>query len=490
MITTERPFIKKFEVDTDHYLYDVNTNEFFKVNEPVYRLIDPGEKDRIEMEKRYTPQQIEEAETNIARMKAEGYFSSRRPEITYFHTIPKTDFLSHIKSIIDYKLFKITLNVAEICNMRCRYCVYSGSYLYHRSHSNKLMSPEIMKKAVDFYFSHSRENNEKHISFYGGEPLINFDLIKECIAYIKETYDGTVEYNMTTNGTLLDKDKIKFLVENRFSLLISIDGPREIHDRYRVFKNGKSTFDRIITNLRTFKNLYPEYYSRKVRFNTVLAPPYDFKALKEFIAHTDVKPANINFADVASKFTSFFEQFDANQMTEFGAERIDTLHTFYRKLCNGDEPDELEKYLYKRNFLNMHRREMTKLPERSPSHGQCMLGERSLLINTDGTFNFCTQMEDVYNLGNIHDGYDYDLIEKIYFDLDAFFATKCRGCWAIRFCMKCIRNINREGKLDEELFNKFCDTRKKQILSDIQDYIKIRERNYHALDYLADLVLS
>jgi len=74
------------------------------------------------------------------------------------------------------------------------------------------------------------------------------------------------KFNMTINGTLLNKEKIKFLVQNQFSILISIDGPKEIHDRYRVFKNGKGTFNCLIKNLRSMKSMYPEYYNRSFLF--------------------------------------------------------------------------------------------------------------------------------------------------------------------------------------------------------------------------------
>lgn len=493
MKNNDKPFIKKFKIDDNCYIYDVNSNKFFRVDEPVYILIDNkkgGDFYGKKILRKYPKHLIKKAEENINLMKKKGYFSSHRPQITYFHTISKDNFMVFLKDILNNKLQRITLVVTEKCNLRCTYCAYSGKYQFHRKHSKKNMNVEMMKKAVDFYFSKSSANNEKNISLYGGEPLLNFGLIKECVNYIKKTYSTIAKFNMTTNGTLLNKKNIKFLVQNQFSLLISIDGPKEIHDRYRVFKNGKGTFNCIIKNLRTMKSMYPEYYNNKVRFNMVLAPPLDFDKLNEFICEIDVKPSSIKFSRVNTHFTNFFNQFSQEQMIDFKKSKIKTMDSFNRKLVESKELNEVEKNMFRQRFLFIHRRDMEKLSSKVPSNGQCMIGERSLLINTNGNFNFCTRIDDVFNLGNIYTGYDYKRIEKIYFDLEEFLGKRCYGCWAIRLCMKCINDINKNGELDEDVFDLFCNKKKKSLLNEIKDYIRIRENNYDALDYLKDITIS
>lgn len=81
-------------------------------------------------------------------------------------------------------------------------------------------------------------------------------------------------------------------------------------------------------------------------------------------------------------------------------------------------------------------------------------------------------------------------LENHTFDLDKFLGERCYGCWAIRFCMKCIKNINKNGELDEEVFERFCSKKKRVILDEIKDYIKIRENNYYALNYLKEIDIS
>jgi len=493
MSSNELPFIKKFKIDNKFYIYDVNTNAFLKVDELVYYLIDKGESNHPEdlrILKKYPKKKKEEVIKNIDLMRKKGYFSNHRPKITCLHTLTKDALIDYIKDILNNRLYKITIVLDERCNMRCRYCAYSGIYLYNRKHSNKSMTPKVMRQAVDFYFSHSSANDEKNLSIYGGEPLYNYGLLKELVDYVKVKYTENAQYNMTTNGTLLDNEKIDFLVKNQFSLLISIDGPKDIHDQYRVFRNGKGTFDCIIRNLKKMKALYPEYYQTKVRFNIVIHPPLNFDRINEFIYDPGIKPASIRFSDLNNHFTTFFKQFNSDQMEAFRRNKRNIRNSFYRKVINNEELNEVEKSLFRTKFLYIHRRDMNRLPDLYPSNGQCILGERTLFVNIDGSLNFCSRIDDSFNLGNVFTGYDYKSIEKIYFDMESLFSEKCFGCWAIRFCMKCINDINKNGEVNKEVFNRICSSRKETILNEIKDYINIRESNFHALDYLEEVSIS
>jgi uncharacterized protein len=131
------PFIKKFKIDKKFYIYDVNTSSFLKVDEIVYTLIDKiknQDTDDLKILKKYPPQKIVEAKKEINLMKKKGYFSNHTPRITYLHTLTEEDLISYIKDILKNKLYKITIVLGEICNMRCRYCAYSGLYQYKKDY--------------------------------------------------------------------------------------------------------------------------------------------------------------------------------------------------------------------------------------------------------------------------------------------------------------------------------------------------------------------
>lgn len=487
---TRGPFIKKFKVDERFYIYDVNSNKFFEVDEPVYVLIDEDGGNgsaRSELLKRHPQSDIDTACKNISMMKDKGYFSGRRPEITYFHTNSKEGFMDYIKESVTKKLSGIILNVTERCNMRCKYCAYSDHYVYHREHGDVEMSAETMKQAVDFYFANSPEVENKMISFYGGEPLYNFKLIKECVEYVKETYAQECKYNMTTNVTLMDEEKTAFLIENDFFILISLDGPREIHDRYRVFANGEGTYDVVMKNLDHIHTRYPAFFQNNLTFNMVAAPPFDFDSIDEFLKESVINPQRVRFNSVSPLFTTFYDCFSKKQLKLSRETVKDILLAFNRKMADGIEPNNVERALFDIRYFDVHRRETHQMPSKYPSHGQCMIGDKGLFVETDGTLNFCGQVGRVFNFGNVSSGLDFDEIERVYLELEEFYSTHCYDCWAIRLCRRCIRDVNKDGKLDEETFKNTCQRLEQVLDGTLMDYIRIRNIRPSAFEYLNEI---
>lgn len=477
----EKSFIKSFQIEDKHYIYDVNKNSFFQTDELFSHLL-AGNYNATD--------NIESYIIRIQEMKEKGFLSENRPEITFFHHKKKEVFLDDLRLLLNRKLGRITLVLTEKCNLRCRYCVYSGKYRYHRKHSARTMSEEVMKKAVDFYFSHSRDNEEKNISFYGGEPLLNFGLLKKCVRYVRGKHSESTNFNMTINGTMLNEDIIHFLVEHRFSLLISIDGPGDIHNRNRVFKNGVGSFRRVFSNLKKFKSIYPDYYKQKVRFNMVLSPPFEPEKIDEFISNPEIAPSSVSFSRVSRQFTSYHDLFPSDRWDDY-LHQLKKLHrSLLNKLEKGEALRPFEKYFLSKRYLFIHQRKMDPLPSKYPSHGQCILGSRALLVNTDGSFNFCTQIDDVYKLGNVFSGFNYGLIGNLYLQLEELFRSNCCDCWAIRLCMKCIKDLNRGGIISMELLKAHCKYTKRTLLNDIKEYIRIREKNHSAFNYLDDVVVQ
>ena len=143
----------------------------------------------------------------------------------------------------------LCLNVANDCNLRCIYCyAHGGNY----DNKRELMNEEVAQKAVEWY-----KNNIKlpeHILFFGGEPLLNYDVIEKTIKYVR-TENPNATFSLTTNGTLLRSEVAQGLHESGVKVTISIDGKKEVHDHLRVDANGRPTYDRIIHNI---KQMNPE----------------------------------------------------------------------------------------------------------------------------------------------------------------------------------------------------------------------------------------
>lgn len=146
---------------------------------------------------------------------------------------------------------RISLNVAQICNMKCIYCYgREGEY-----GEKGLMDEAAACKAVDFLIKNSADKRNIGINFFGGEPLLNFQLIKKVVKYSKylSAQNGKrIHFSVSTNGTLFSKEVIKFFNKEKFSVQVSFDGDKEIQDKNRPLKTGQSSYDFILLGLRRF----------------------------------------------------------------------------------------------------------------------------------------------------------------------------------------------------------------------------------------------
>ena len=147
----------------------------------------------------------------------------------------------------------LCLMVAQDCNLRCKYCFGAGGSYGHKG----VMSEEIGKAAVDFIIKNSGLRKHCEIDFFGGEPLINFRTVKAVTEYVRrrELETGKIfKLTLTTNGVSLDDDKISWLNDNNISLVLSLDGRREVHDAMRPDLNGRGSYDKVLKNF--MENVY------------------------------------------------------------------------------------------------------------------------------------------------------------------------------------------------------------------------------------------
>lgn len=127
------------------------------------------------------------------------------------------------------------------------------------------MSFELVKRGIDFLYNHSMNCEVVNVAFYGGEPLLEFELIKKSIEYAKEIFrTKKIIFSLTTNAVLLTDAMMRFFRENDVLLTVSLDGPQNIHDKSRIFANGKGSFEIVYRNLCYFKENYLEYFNHNV----------------------------------------------------------------------------------------------------------------------------------------------------------------------------------------------------------------------------------
>lgn len=328
-----------------------------------------------------------------------------------------------------FAIINVTLNLTQACNLRCGYCFTNGK-------TNKRMSLETGKKSIDFLFNSAKRahldqlNGERavDISFWGGEPLLEWKLMQDLVLYTEKRKDKNIKVSFggTTNGTLLTKEKLPFLQEHGIFFMVSIDGTQKTHDRYRTTVNGSGSHTQIMKNMETVMKWWPFCQVRMSPYPERIGNFYeDFKYL------IDHGMYNINFSPVLEhNWTEKSWKVWENQS--------------YRVV------DLISKYRKKGIFIN--NKHFIDYCGRDDSHWPCGAGRFYAGIDTDGAIFPChrfIKFNDTRNwkekemcVGHIKYGITKpELIKKfIYFQpdkcktCDFWYTTPCRGgCYATNF---------------------------------------------------------
>lgn len=490
-----------FKVGEQNYIYDSFSNRIVRVDKIVIDIIDDtfkNEKEEIIRKYRdiYKPALISKVFENIIEAR-------EKSNIFLHFTIPRLSISSNgntlekVKEKVSNNLNRLILNVTESCNYRCDYCVYSGCYENRRIHNTlNDLSWDIGRKAIDFFIDNSNLSDERFIGIYGGEPLIKFDYIKNAIKYAQKK-DPKIKFSITTNGSLLNEEIIEYLSKYDVLLTVSLDGPKEIHDKYRKFKNNKLTFETIIGKLKLMKDKFPDYYATKVRINAVLAPHHDYKALNNFFSGDSIfsilkdetkfsigviNPETNDFAK-KYKYNDFFYKFLA-KMFEISR------HYHINSLPLSEIP--VTQSLLSRDIKLIHFRDNKPLNEYSYywPNGACIPGMRTLFVSHDGSLYPCEKLYDYGRLciGDVFNGFDYIRIADF---IDKYCETTipaCKDCWNFRLCSLCFISLcnQKSDTFDLRKRVKFCAALKYMTSLYLKHYISIRDTKYNAFDYLVD----
>ena len=486
---------KKFKTKNNYYIYyyiyDSATNHIFRVNEIIFSIIDDVLKEEKvayineKFSKKWKKETIIRAVENIKVYQKKGHFTSEGPK--------KLSILSFKELIhkLNHELYQLTLGVTEKCNLNCYYCVYSEKFGMYRKHSKRNMSYMTALKAVEFYLNRFNSKKFPIITFYGGEPLINFALIEKIVKYIKNNFKfQKIYFGITTNGTLLNENIINFLIKNGFNIKISLDGPQEIHDRYRIFRKGKGTFDIIIKNLEKIRKFSEEYLYSKVGFNVVITPSSNLEKLEEFFEKFPFirKHNKLKCSYVVTHESSLTFPIDEIQKFRVMINRI--REKYISNIIHNDKPTILSQALFEKSLLYLYKRRLfKKFSNEHPPNGICIPGVRNLYVDCDGRFYICEKMEDFEPIGDLENGFNYDKIYSLLNKYVELNIANCKNCWAIRLCKLCFTSIKQKKRLDIRIRKKFCERHRARLLNDLISYMEIVENNRKALDYMKNIVI-
>jgi uncharacterized protein len=381
----------------------------------------------------------------------------------------------------------------ENCNLRCKYCVYSGLYDSMRVHNNSNnLKWEDAKTAIDYFLNNNHYSSINTISFYGGESLLEFKLIKSIVSYVK-SINADIKFAMNTNLTLLTSEILDFFIENNFTLTVSLDGPKEVHDLYRLTSNLKPTHDIVERNLWKIRSANEEYFIHHIIFNILIVPhnedldlldryfhgslfnkmPYEAFKVLSLNQQTNSFEKAYNYNAFYSKFWKYSKQLfiDKHLLSEIDFTRIRVSYALHI--------DAIKKIFYREKFR------IDDYKFYWPN-GICVLGLRSTLITANGILYPCETLYDRKELaiGDIYKGVDISKVQKYTNDYIQNANKLCRDCWAFRFCSQCFINSFENNKYSMNKKNKACKETKNRLLDDFKLYFTIYLHNPAAFDYL------
>lgn len=348
-------------------------------------------------------------------------------------------------------LKQITFEVTDSCNLNCVYCSYGKLYNNYDERTNRNLS---LKSAIKL-FEFLKEKWDKKlnvsskrsviISFYGGEPLLNFNFINSIIDYLNKVQFPNIhfKFSMTTNGLLISK-YIDFFVNYNFDILISLDG-NEYNNSYRLLKNDTNSFNTIIKNLDFIKSKYPEYFDKHINFNSVLHNRNTIDEILIFfkekynkipsigeistdgIATESISEFNQLFIKVGESYNLSNDKNRLNNEMFLKLPIIQSLSQFISSISNN--------VYYNYNNLLMEN------TENRINTGTCMPFEKKMFVTANGKLLPCERIGTEYYLGLITDNYvkiDNEIIAEVYNEYHKAFNNICNICYMQNGCTQCL----------------------------------------------------
>ena len=366
---------------------------------------------------------------------------------------------------------QIILEVTRSCNLRCKYCAFGGDYFFERTHSPDKMPFTVAKKGIDYLAELFRYRKDKtfSVSFYGGEPFIHFDLIKAVVQYTREKLSNLdIDFYLTTNGTLLNEEIIRYIIKNNFSVLVSLDGPQPVHDSKRVFKNNKGSHRVITRNLKKIKSINPDYFRERIRFAATVSP--DLSLLERYHYFTKdglVKDQGFSSSMVDPEGTRYFEKLKG---------RKDSMKNEIQEIFS-----HIKDKLLKNESLVPFEQNFLKTIKDTGKHcssgaystlaGTCLFGTR-LFLDVFGTFHTCERVNHTFPIGNIDNGLDFKRMVKMANEFKMLVKEKCSNCVARHFCKICYAGADGNGEFT--VSQKFCTKMKESVRFRLETFIDFK----------------
>lgn len=437
--------IHQYKNNGYNIVMDVNSGSVHVVDDIVYDIIALYEENDADSIKKklsgvYFENDIEEALEEIEELKEAGQLFT---EDTYKDLV--IDFKNR-KTVVK----AMCLHIAHDCNLACKYCfAEEGEYHGRRA----LMSLEVGKKALDFLIENSGNRRNLEVDFFGGEPLMNWDVVKELVRYGRskeKEYDKNFRFTLTTNGVLLDDEVMEFVNKEMSNVVMSLDGRKEINDKMRPFRNGKGSYDLIVPKFQKLAESRNQtnYYIR----GTFTRNNLDFS--NDVIEYADLGFKQMSIEPVVA---------DPDEPYALREEDIPKILEEYDKLA----VEYIKRYKENRGFNFFHFMiDLKQGPCVLKRMAGCGSGTEYLAVTPWGDLYPCHQFvgQEEFLLGNVFDGITNTAVRDEFKLCNVYAKDKCKECFAKFYCSGgCAANSYKfHGKITDA-YDIGCEMERKRV---------------------------
>ena len=356
----------------------------------------------------------------------------------------------HLKAKTSGVIKALCLHIAHTCNLNCSYC-FASQGKYHGERA--VMSFEVGKQALDFLIANSGSRRNLEVDFFGGEPLVNFQVVKDLVAYarsIEKEHGKNFRFTLTTNGLLIDEDVIEFANRECHNVVLSLDGRKEIHDRFRVDYAGKGSWDRIVPKFQqlvearggrgyymrgTFTHANPDFLKD---IQVMLDLGFNELSMEPVVAAPD-DPSALTEEDKAI----VMEQYEKLAMLMLDKDKEGKPFTFYHYMID-----------------------LTGGPCIYKRISGCGSGTEYMAVTPWGDLYPCHQFvgEDKFKLGDVWKGVDNTAIQNEFLECNVYARPECRDCWARLYCSGgCAANAYHATGSVKGIYRYGCDLFRKRM---------------------------
>lgn len=410
--------IHKYQLNGYNIVLDVHSGAVHVVDELTYALLDYVENEQP------TKECPEKAVKDLCGKYSEDDIKGAYAEIYSLYEDGQLYTEDVYKQYADLKIKApvkaMCLNIAHDCNLRCEYCFAGkGDYCQGRM----LMSEEVGLKAIDFLLTHSGNRHNLELDFFGGEPLMNLDVVKKVVKYARskeEEYNKKFRFTMTTNGVLLDDDTIDFLCKEMSNIVLSIDGRKEVNDRTRKTIAGGGSYDVIMPKFQKLveKRGDGQYYVRGT-----------FTKWNKDFANDVIHLSEMGFDQISMEPCVSDPKFDYS-LTEADLPEVFAEYEKLAKLM-------IERRREGKGFNFFHFMvDLNQGPCAIKRLRGCSCGNEYVAVDPDGSIYPCHQFvgKEEWKMGNIYDGELDESIRDTFAKCNIFTKEGCSDCWCKFFC--------------------------------------------------------